>query len=121
MSKKIIDNGTVWQTTCETLWGPDWIQPASEVLGITRRTVERWRNNEREMPAEVQTELKKLLPKKLGIEATRAYGDVLRHVARGGTVESALHEIKLRMKAIDRLKANKGKFALIPALAGRAA
>ena len=32
-----------WEDSAHRLWGDDFIAPMSEVLGINRRTIERWR------------------------------------------------------------------------------
>jgi hypothetical protein len=109
---------TDWQLVCKGLWGPDWIAPLAEVLGVNRRTVERWKSGTVEIPGDVVAELARL--PRLG-SATRAYGEVLRRLARGETVEDLEQDLADRRRALSHYKNERGKFRIITVVAGRTA
>lgn len=46
-----------WQAACVKLWGEDWIAPLSEVLGVSRRTVERWRSGDSPISQQLADEI----------------------------------------------------------------
>jgi phage terminase Nu1 subunit (DNA packaging protein) len=103
-----------WQSTCEALWGPDWIAPLSEVLAVNRRTVERWKSGDVPIPDHIEAEIVRL--PRLG-DATRAYGDLLRRLSGGETVADVEQWIAAQRRAIARYKADTGKYRAIAVLA----
>jgi hypothetical protein len=74
-----------WQAACAELWGADWIAPLSEVLRINRRTVERWRSGATAIPEDLADQLWEL---GRGDEYRRAYGIILRRIAKGEAPET---------------------------------
>ena len=105
---------TDWQFACKALWGDDWIAPLSEVLAVNRRTVERWRSGEVTIPAHIAADLIKL--PRLG-SATRAYGDTLRRMARGESLETIEQWIADHRRAVARARADVGRYSAIAVLA----
>lgn len=105
-----------WQDACQSLWGADWIAPLSEVLDVNRRTIERWRSGEVQIPAHIEADLIRL--PRLG-SATRAYGDILRRLARGETPEDIETWLAEHRRALARYKADVGRFRAIAVLANR--
>ena len=103
-----------WQDACEALWGDDWIAPLSEVLAVNRRTVERWKSGEIDMPAHIAAELVKL--PRLG-SATRAYGETLRRLAGGETMDAIEQWIADHKRAVARVKTDLGRYTAITVLA----
>jgi phage terminase Nu1 subunit (DNA packaging protein) len=103
-----------WQYACEALWGPDWIAPLSEVLNVNRRTVERWKSGEIEIPEHIARDLERL--PRLG-DATRAYGDILRRLAGGETAADIEQWLTAHRRALARYKADLGKYRAITVLA----
>ena len=103
-----------WISACEAMWGDDWIAPLSEVLNINRRTVERWKSGEGNIPPHIAAELVKI--PRIG-SAQRAYGDILRRLARGETMEDVEASIADQRRAVARVRADLGRFATIPVLA----
>ena len=104
-----------WQTSCEGLWGPDWMAPLSDVLGVNRRTVERWREGAVAIPAHISSELVRL--PRIG-SAQRAYGDMLRRLARGETMDTIESDLADQRRAIHRLRADIGRYSAISVLTG---
>lgn len=89
-----------WQIACETLWGPDWISPASQVLGINRRTIERWRTDGGAPRA--ADDLVRMARRAGGY--SREYGDALRRLAGGETINAqreAAQRVKRALARID--------------------
>jgi len=103
-----------WQDACHALWGDNWIAPLSEVLAVNRRTVERWRSGEVQIPRHIEADLIRL--PRLG-SATRAYGDILRRLARGETVDEISAWLADHRRALARYKADAGRFKAIAVLA----
>ena len=103
-----------WQYQCEALWGDDWIAPLSEVLAVNRRTVERWRSGEVAIPAHIATDLIKL--PRLG-SATRAYGEMLRRMARGEAIETIEQWMADQRRALARVRVDLGRYNAIAVLA----
>jgi hypothetical protein len=99
---------------CEALWGEDWMAPLAEVLAVNRRTVERWRSGEIIIPARISDELCRL--PRIG-SAQRAYGDMLRRLARGETMANIEQWIADHKRAITRLKTDLGRYSAIAVLA----
>ena len=102
-----------WQSACEGLWGEDWMAPLAEVLGVNRRTVERWRDGQVAIPAHIAAELARL--PRIG-SAQRAYGDMLRRMARGETLEAIESDLADQRRAIHRLRADIGRYSAIAVL-----
>lgn len=105
-----------WQSACEALWGDDWIAPLSEVLAVNRRTVERWKSGEIDIPRHIAADLNRL--PRIG-SAQRAYGDTLRRMARGETLSEIEQSIADQRRAVSRARADVGRFNAIAILAGR--
>lgn len=105
-----------WQDAAHALWGPDWIAPLSDVLNVNRRTVERWRAGEQEIPNLIAADLIRL--PRIGT-AQSAYGTALRRLARGETVEDLEQSLADDKRALMRLKADLGRYAAIAVLAKR--
>lgn len=103
-----------WHDACDALWGADWIAPLSDVLGVNRRTVERWKSGEVPMPEHISSELVKL--PRLG-SATRAYGETLRRLARGETMGEIEQWIADHKRAAARVKSDIGRYSAIAVLA----
>lgn len=103
-----------WQSSCEALWGDDWIAPLSEVLAVNRRTVERWKSGDVEIPEHIAAELIRI--PRIG-SAQRAYGDVLRRLARGESMDDVEQSIADQKRAVARVRADIGKFNTIAVLA----
>lgn len=82
------DNTPHWQQTAETLFGPDWIAPTAEVLRISRRTVERYRDGDSPVPGHVDAVFASEPPAEID---SRVYGSVVRQIANGTTPEE-LHD-----------------------------
>lgn len=103
-----------WQSACLGLWGEDWIAPLSEVLEVNRRTVERWKSGEGTIPEHIERDLIRL--PHIGT-AQRAYGDILRRLARGETMEDVERSIAEQRRAVARVRADLGKYRAIAILA----
>jgi len=108
------DRGVSWQDVCQALWGADWIAPLAEVLAVNRRTVERWRSGAVRIPDAIIADLTRL--SRSG-PVTRAYGDVLRRIARGETVEGIEAWMSDYRRALARYKSDAGRLTAIPILA----
>ena len=103
-----------WQSVCEALWGDDWIAPLSETLGVNRRTVERWKSGEIQMPRHIADDLLRL--PRIGF-AQRAYGAALRRLANGATLQDIDDDAAAQVRAARRLRADVGRFSAIAVLA----
>lgn len=103
-----------WQSACEALWGDDWIAPLSDVLGVNRRTVERWKSGDIDPPKSIVSELVRL--PRIG-SAQRAYGDTLRRLARGETLEQIEQGVADQKRALMRVRADLGQYSAIAVLA----
>jgi len=53
-------NGALLRRIGEALFGPHWLNPLSDLLGVNPRTVRRWRDNEFIIPDDVWTRLSRL-------------------------------------------------------------
>ena len=106
-----------WQFACEALWGGDWIAPLSEVLAVNRRTVERWKSREVDIPPHIAAELVKL--PRIGSATTRAYGDILRRLSRGESIEDIEAWVADHKRAVGRARADIGRYSAIAVLATR--
>ncbi len=102
-----------WQEWPQRLWGDDWIAPMSEVLGINRRTIERWRAGQGAPRLHLQQELRRLA---LRSEA-RAIGMVLRRLANGEQLDDIRREVRDMHTALVRVAESVGKFETIAVLA----
>lgn len=70
-----------WQAACVRLWGEDWIAPLSEVLGVSRRTVERWRSGESPISQQLVDEI--VAASMMAGNEARLYGAFARRLANG--------------------------------------
>jgi phage terminase Nu1 subunit (DNA packaging protein) len=104
-----------WQKTCVALWGEDWIAPLSEVLDVNRRTVARWKVGDIQIPAHIAADIVRL--PKLGT-ATRAYGEILRRVAHGDTVQDIENWMADIRHALAHYQSDVGKYPAIDILSG---
>jgi hypothetical protein len=105
-----------WQSVGCGLWGEDWIAPLSEVLSVNRRTVERWKSGEIAIPKHIADDLIRL--PRLG-NAQRAYGQCLRELASGLSIEEIEDRARDYRRAATRLRADIGRFNAIAVLAAR--
>lgn len=87
-----------WRDICQSLWGDDWMQPASDVIGVNRRTVERWRAGHQTVPPAVIAALLSI-PMDVGEPVIRAYGRILRQVALNGSLSSIAAYIEVQRHA----------------------
>jgi hypothetical protein len=103
-----------WRNAAVALWGDDWIAPLSEVIGVNRRTIERWNSGDGQPPDAIVADLIRL--PRIG-SAQRAYGDLLRRLARGETIEELETDAAKRKRALARLRTDVGRFNAIAVLA----
>jgi len=110
---------TDWKRACEQLWGEDWIAPLADVLGVSRRTIERWKAGQMRIPSSIAEDLVSLtstLPAS-EVQLNRAFGSLLRRAARGEEPEDIDHWIDTVRAAAGMLKSEAGGYASIPVLA----
>lgn len=82
-----------WMTAAEQLFGETWIMPLAEVLGVNRRTVERWKTGRTPIPHDIEVDIIALARPGLGT----TYGRLLRLRARGvdlAEMEAALAQLR---------------------------
>lgn len=91
-----------WQDAAIALWGEDWIAPLSEVLGINRRTVERWKAQEG-APRQMMQDALAMLARRSGADA-RAMGDTLRRMAGGVTPQQIADEMHAITRSLRRIE-----------------
>lgn len=104
-----------WRDDCEKLWGADWIAPLSDVLGIARRTVERWKSGAIGAPRpEIQAELRRLA----AMPHPEIVGRIVRRLAAGDTVATIAAEIEADRKALEAVAKALGTFTTIDVLRG---
>lgn len=75
----------------QQLWGDDFIAPMSEVFGVSRRTIERWKAGRGEPPASIREDMARLA-RRAGADA-RMMGAILRRYAAGATRQDVEAEI----------------------------
>jgi len=98
-----------WQDAARALWGDDWIAPAADVLGINRRTLERWKAGQggpRPALARDLISLASGLP-----EDGRIFGQILRRIALGETPSGIADEIAGMERALRQIKSRDGLLA----------
>lgn len=87
----------------QQLWGDDFIAPMSEVFGISRRTIERWKAGRGEPPASIREDMARLA-RRAGVDA-RTMGAILRRYAGGATrqdVEAEIMAMRRCLAALER-------------------
>ena len=107
-----------WRKACARLWGDDWMAPLSEVLKISRRTVERWNAESHQIPERVRRDIVDLVN---DAEAAltkhdttmRAYGTVLRRIARGESPSDVRAWIEHYHDALDHAVKVRGRYTAI--------
>jgi hypothetical protein len=109
------DRNPSWQEVCRRLWGDEWIAPLSEVLGINRRTAERWKAGSSVIPDAVD----EMLLVQQATPDDREYGEVLRRIANGETLEQLNAALKLKQDAINRFAAHLEAEDWVASLAAR--
>jgi hypothetical protein len=114
-----------WKQACVRLWGEDWIAPLSEVLKVSRRTVERWKAGTHPVPEKIERELIALVGG-IAIDLSshedpynRAYGDMMRRLASGESPDAILLWLDARVDAFDDLIADCSA-GFFPELLGKA-
>ncbi len=110
-----------WQSWPKRLWGDDWIAPMSEVLGINRRTIERWRAGQGEPRRELQEDLWRLAMapevRAVGQPEVRAIGRALRRLAAGRSFDDIRAEAKMMLVVVKHLEENAAQYPTIDVLA----
>lgn len=104
-----------WQHICAELWGDDWIAPLSEILRVNRRTVERWKSGAIDIPSAVIRDLERVYRRVGGY--ARQYGETLRKIAGGQTVEDLQDSISQQKRALNRFEADLQKLDPVAVLA----
>lgn len=104
-----------WIRIATLLWGEEWISPLSEVFDVHRRTVERWRNGVMPVAPGIVADLMTI---EAANRATRAYGALLRRMARGETLADIAESLADQRRALRQLADDGGRYIGIPALAG---
>jgi hypothetical protein len=94
-----------WRHLAISLWGENYARPMADVLGIAKRTVERWKVGafEPKEPAQVEGELRRLI--NLMPKHPRIIGDIACRVARGETLDAIWTDYELREEACRSLSA----------------
>lgn len=100
-----------WQDAAEKLWGGDWIAPMSEVLGINRRTIERWRAEEGAPSQQLQDDIA-ALARRGGTDA-RHIGTTLRRMAGGETVQDIIDDMNATKRALHKIEAEHDRIVLM--------
>lgn len=103
-----------WIRACERLWGPDWITPAAEVIGVNKRTLERAKSGSTSLNPRICADLERLGNQ---VGAGRAYGDVLRRIARGETPEEIEAYVQEIRHGLARYRSDLRRFTAIATLA----
>jgi hypothetical protein len=85
----------------------------AEVLGINRRTIERWNAGNGAPRESIQNELRRLAI----YPVAREIGDVLRQMAQGVSLDEIEQGIRNQQVAVRRVRASLGKFDAIAILA----
>ncbi|GGD38310.1 hypothetical protein [Aureimonas glaciei] len=109
------EQNPTWQQVCQRLWGPDWVKPVSEVLGVNRKTIERWRDGITPIPDAID----EMFLVQQSTPDDRAYGAILRRIANGETPDEIAAEMKLGFDALNRLQAQLDAEDWIASLAAR--
>lgn len=97
----------IWTEQCRKLWGSDWIAPAAEVLGKSRKTIERWKSGQIPIPPEVERQIAELMPVGRN-DILRQYGRLLRRQARGESISDMEDWIDEYTDALAVLRRMKG-------------
>lgn len=97
----------IWTKACRLLWGDDWIAPAADVLGKSRKTLERWKSGETPIPPESEREIQSLVPA-FREDVAREYGKLLRRHARGESISDLEDWIDRYTDALSLLREAKG-------------
>lgn len=88
-----------WQEAALALWGDEWIAPMSEWSDINRRTIERWKAGAGAPRQRLQDRIV-TIAERAGDDA-QAMGDVLRRMARGGSINGIREHIAALQRAVD--------------------
>jgi hypothetical protein len=97
----------IWTKACKLLWGEDWIAPLAEVLGKSRKTVERWKVGSVQIPPEVEREIQSMAPFARE-DVAREYGRLLRRHARGESISDMEDWLDRYSDALILLRKKKG-------------
>jgi hypothetical protein len=96
-----------WTRACKLLWGDDWIAPAADVLGKSRKTLERWKAGSIQIPPEAEREIQALVPFARE-DVAREYGKLLRRHAKGESISDMEEWIDKYTDALNLLRKAKG-------------
>lgn len=96
-----------WRDICQSLWGDDWMQAAADVIGVNRRTIERWRAGQQTIPRTVVEALELALIE--DVNDRRAYGALLRRLALSAdphwkTLWNIADEAQRQFNALEQLR-----------------
>lgn len=97
----------IWTRACKLLWGDDWIAPAADVLGKSRKTLERWKSGAIQIPPEAEREIQALIPFARE-DVAREYGKLLRRHARGESISDMEDWLDRYTDALSLLREAKG-------------
>ena len=93
-----------WKQACVSLWGEDWIAPLSEVLKVSRRTVERWKAGTHPIPALIEGDLvalvAELIVREPGTPYPAIYGEMMRRFSSGESQVEIVESLNLRSDAL---------------------
>lgn len=98
-----------WKNAAFLLWGEEWIAPLSEVMGINRRTVERWKAGQGE-PREATRQALCGLARRAGSDA-RVTGGILREMAAGECADAIRGKINAMKRALVKIEAESERIA----------
>ena len=104
-----------WKDYAIRLWGDDFIAPMSDVLGINRRTIERWNAGEGAPREGLQAELRRIALR----SHARQVGTILRRMARGETLADIRADYRAHMVASTAVEHELGRYNAIAVLANR--
>lgn len=107
-----------WRKACTRLWGADWIAPLADVLGVSRRTIERWKAETIPIPERIRRDLIDLV---IEIDAAadghnetmRVYGSILRRLANGESPDDIRGWILDHVQALDHAVEVRGRYLAI--------
>lgn len=105
-----------WRDACVRLWGEHWMAPLADVLGVSRRTVERWNKGDVQIPAETEHDIANIGPSSEEPIESRAYGELLRRHAKGESLSEIAEWVYIQQDALGTLEADIGLYKSIPVL-----
>jgi hypothetical protein len=67
----MILTGRLLQETAKDVWGDNWVAILAKRLKVSKRTIQRWRNEENAMPADLRRSLLDMIETQLAILGER--------------------------------------------------